>query len=116
MIGDRGARGGEREPTARALEAAIDRPGGGRAAPGAARPHEPRKLGPAASTDHGSEPATGGAATRDEQVEEHIPPTVPPEDAHLCVESAATVALELESVDVALREPLTGPQAIVGVQ
>lgn len=73
-IGNGGARGGESEPTTRALEAAIDGPGGGRAAPAAARPDEPREARAAIAAKRRSGPAAGGTATRHEEVEQHIAP------------------------------------------
>jgi hypothetical protein len=71
-VGDGGTRGGEREPAARALEAALDGPRGGRAAAGTARTAQPGEARETRRAERGSEPAAGGAAAGNEEVEQHI--------------------------------------------
>lgn len=76
QVRDGGARGGEREPPAGALEATGDGPGGGRAAPFAARTAKPWELGQATEADRRAEPAASHASTGNQKVEQHIPMTV----------------------------------------
>lgn len=88
VIGDGCARGGEREPTARALEAALDRPGGGRPTArttGAAQPRETRAAGTA---ERWPKPGADSTAARSQKVEEHIRLTVRGKSARVGDESA----------------------------
>ena len=71
VVLDRSAGGGERDPPARALAAARDRPGDGRAAAGAERRSEPRQRARAGRTEGGARQPADDAASRQEQVEEH---------------------------------------------
>ena len=73
FVRDRSPSGGEREPPARALPAARHRPRRRRAAAGAVRAEEERQRRPAAGAEILTQPGAGNAATREEQVEDHMP-------------------------------------------
>ena len=88
VVGDGGASGGEREPTARAFEAAADGPGGGRSAARAARTVQGDKSGPTSAAERGPESGTADAAAGNKQVEQHIRSTVRGKDARVGAESA----------------------------
>ena len=90
VIGDGGARG-EREPTPRAFEAAVDRPGGGRAAARTRRAAQTWEQSEAAGAERFSEPTTSGAAARNQQVEQHIRPKLRGQDARVSDETAPKV-------------------------
>jgi hypothetical protein len=90
-VGDGGARGGEREPPAGALEAAAHGPGGGRAAPGAARAAEPAELRATTVADRRAQAAASRAPTWNQKIEQHIRSTVRGEDARVGAETASNV-------------------------
>ncbi len=73
-VRDRRPRGGEREPPAGALAAALDRPGRGRAAAGAERRDDPDERAPADLARERARPPTAGAASGEEQVDEPLRP------------------------------------------
>lgn len=112
VVGDGRPGGGEREPTALALEAAGDRPGGGRAAAVAARARKQEEPLSAIGADDGPRTATDGAARRNEEVEEHIDPTVRGSCARVCAGCAPNLCRWLRRAhpnrarDAVRRKPL----------
>src|SRR4029453_1626152 len=116
LVGDGSPRGGEGEPPPRALEAAQDRPGGGRPTARAPRSSKPRQRGTAAATKRDTEATADDAAARKQQIQEHIPSTVGAKSARVGDESVPKVELALERVRAPNRKAEPTSHAVVGVQ
>lgn len=116
LVGDGGACEGEREPPPRALEAAQDRPGGGRATARAPRSTKPRQVGTACATERETVASADDAAPRKQQIQKHIPSTVCATSALVGDESVPKVELALERVRAPSRKAEPGSHAVVGVE
>ena len=115
LVGHGRARGGEREPAARALTAAPHGPGRRRAAALAVRAEQERKRGPAVRAEILTQTGAGNATAGQQEVENHTASTLLRKSARVAHGSAPRVLL-LERVFAARRESRTLAHQVVCVQ
>ena len=87
VVGDGGTRGAERDPAARALATAPDRPRDRRAAARADGRGEPRQRGRAQRTERGARKSADDTSLGKQEVEQHMEPRYAP-STHASVPSS----------------------------